>query len=97
MARTKGALNKRTRMALSEAEEGEFADGAAKTLRYLIATANDLRRDDTIRLQAANVLLPYLRPKLSAVENTSFETPRSEEEILAEIKASAEKNKILTM
>jgi len=36
MARTKGALNKRTRLALSEAESGDFANGAEKTLRFLI-------------------------------------------------------------
>ena len=55
MARTKGALNKRTRLALSEAETGDFANGAEKTLRFLIDTATDTRRDDAVRSGSGNL------------------------------------------
>jgi hypothetical protein len=72
MARTKGALNKRTRSALSQAAEGEFAKGAESTIRYLLKVTTDSKRDDSLRMQAANVVLPYLRPKLSAIEQTNL-------------------------
>jgi hypothetical protein len=95
MARTKGALNKRTRLALSEAESGDFANGAEKTLRFLIDTATDTRRDDAVRMQAANVVLPYLRPKLSAVGNTIKEPPRSQDDILEELRLAFGKDHAL--
>jgi len=65
MPRTPGALNKRTRIALTAAAEGKLADGAEHTLALVMGIANDPARDDAIRLQAANVLLPYVKPRLA--------------------------------
>ncbi|UOF80961.1 hypothetical protein [Caudoviricetes sp.] len=88
MARTKGALNKRTRLALREAESGKLDGG--ETLAYLIRVANDRHKDEQIRMQAANIVLPYLRPKLSAVEQTNVDATRSESEIMQQIKQLVE-------
>ena len=70
--RTKGALNRRTLAAINEAETGKLQKAATNTLAYLARVVSDMKRDDATRLQAANVLLPYLRPKLSAVEQTNI-------------------------
>jgi hypothetical protein len=43
MARTKDALNKRTRLALSAAAEGKLASGAEQTLAYLVGIVQDDR------------------------------------------------------
>lgn len=88
MARTKGALNKRTRLALRDAESGKL-DGA-ETLAYLLRVASDGHKDEQVRMQAANIVLPYLRPKLSAVEQTNHAPTRNPEEIMNEIRAMLE-------
>jgi len=41
MARTKGALNKRTRTAMTAAAEGRLGKGGEKTLAFLMKMAND--------------------------------------------------------
>ena len=87
MARTKGALNKRTRLALREAAEGKLE--GAETLAFLVRIANDSRRDEKLRMEAASIALPYLRPKLSAVEQTVInpEESMTEDQIMAKLEA----------
>ena len=87
--RTKGALNKRTMAAIHEAEHGKLQKAASSTLAYLARIVNDARKDDQTRMQAANVLLPYLRPKLSAVEQTNINANdlKSEADLTAELVA----------
>lgn len=89
MSRQKGQLNKRTRLALSAASEGKLAEDGEKTLKFLLAMALDRHRDDNVRLQAANVVLPYLCPKLSAVEQTivNDKDQESHEDIMARLSA----------
>lgn len=87
MARTKGALNKRTRLALREAASGKLE--GTETLAFLVRIANDSRRDEKTRMEAASIALPYLRPKLSAVEQTVInpEESMSEEQIVSKLEA----------
>ena len=73
MARTRGALNKRTRAALSAAAEGRLEKGGERTINYLLAIANDPARDDSVRMQAANVALPYVKPKLATIEQRNID------------------------
>jgi|KBSMisStandDraft_5_1062788.scaffolds.fasta_scaffold1618098_1 hypothetical protein len=89
MPRTKGALNKQTRIALTAAAEGKLADGAEHTLALVMGIANDPTRDDAIRLQAANVALPYVRPRLASIEQRHVDDAArvSEQDILAQLKA----------
>ena len=89
MARTKGALNKRTRAALSAAAEGKLGPGAEQTLEYLLKLARDSNQDIGVRMRAAEILLPYCKPKLSAVEQTVIDErdKLSEEEILGSLRA----------
>ena len=89
MSRPKGALNKRTRAALHEAEHGKLEKAASSTLSYLSRIVTDRKRDDQVRMQAANILLPYLRPKLSAVEQTTIsdKDQESHEDIMAKLNA----------
>ena len=65
MARTKGALNKRTRAALSDAELGALGND---TLEFVDRFRKDTRKDDQQRLRAADIVLTYTKPKLSAIE-----------------------------
>ena len=73
MARTKGALNKRTRMALDAASKGKLAEGANRTLSYLQRIVDDPSKPEDVRMKAADILLPYQKPKLSAVEQTNID------------------------
>ena len=87
--RTKGALGRRTRAALHEAEHGKLEKAATGTLAYLTRLVTDHRKDDQVRMQAANILLPYLRPKLSAVEQTNInpEDQKTDAQLRAELAA----------
>jgi len=90
MARPKGALNKRTRAALSAAVEGKLSEKGEKTIEYLLQVANDERQEPQIRLQAANAALPYCKPRLASIEQTHVD-PRDKktpEEIKAAFAAS---------
>jgi hypothetical protein len=88
MGRPKGSLNRRTRAALSAAEEARFDERADKTIDRLLKLSIDTRKSDAVRIQAANVVLPYLRPKRSAVEVNSNSQPlETEEQLLAQLQA----------
>jgi hypothetical protein len=87
--RTKGALNRRTRAALTAAAEGKLADAGEQTISYLLKVANDPNRDDAVRMQAANAALPYVKPRLASIEQTNLD-PRDqipESEIIAKLQA----------
>ena len=94
MACTKGSLGRKTRAALYEAEHGKLEKAASSTLSYLSRIVTGPKRDDHVRMQAANILLPYLRPKLSAVEQTNIspEEQQSEADITAKMAALLEAN-----
>ncbi|SRR5581483_1596316 len=77
MARPKGALNKRTRAALSAAAEGKLGAGAEKALMDLLKIAQDPEKDLAVRMRAAEILLPYCKPRLAAIEQTTIE-PRDQ-------------------
>jgi hypothetical protein len=89
MSRPKGSLNKRTRTAMTAAAEGKLGKGGEKTLAYLMKIANDPKRDDAVRLQAASVLLPYVKPRLASIEQHSIDDrdKLTEDEILAQAQA----------
>jgi len=50
----------------------------------------DTSRDDAVRLQAANVLLPYVKPRLASVEQRNIDDAAtlSEAEIMAKLKGT---------
>lgn len=73
MARTPGALNRRTRAALSAAAEGKLGPHAEKTIKYLLDLSNDPSADHATRIQAANAALQYVKPKLAAIEQTTID------------------------
>ncbi len=79
MARPKGALNKRTRAALSAAAEGKLGKRADKTLEDLLDIFNDAAKDPSERMRAADIALQYLKPKLAAIEQTTIE-PRDQQD-----------------
>jgi hypothetical protein len=71
MARTKGALNKRTRAALHAAKVGELDEnGISSPVHYLLGVMRNSKKPDALRIEAAKSVAPYLQPKLSAVEFT---------------------------
>jgi len=86
MARTKGALNKRTRAALSDAELGALGND---TLVFVDRFRKDTRKDDQQRLRAADIVLTYTKPKLSAIEQHMVDdaTKLSEAEMLSSLKS----------
>lgn len=73
MARTKGALNKRTRAALHAAQTGELGGGGENPVEYLLRVMRDPKKPDELRVEAAKAVAPYLQPKLSAVEMTQHD------------------------
>jgi hypothetical protein len=77
MGRPKGALNKRTRAALSAVAEGKLGAGAEKTLCDLLRLAQDQSAEISVRMRAAEILLPYCKPRLAAIEQTTIE-PRDQ-------------------
>ena len=80
MARTPGALNKRTRAALHAARTGKLGSGGESPVDYLLRVMRDSKKPDDLRIEAAKAVAPYLTPKLSAVELTE----RNEDESLTE-------------
>ena len=66
-------MNKRTRAALSAAAKGKLEKSGERTIAYLLEIANDPNREDAVRLQAANVLLPYVKPKLATIEQHNID------------------------
>lgn len=89
MARPKGSLNRRTRAALLAAKEGEFEGRGDSVIRYLLKLASDAGQNTATRIQAAKTALPYLKPALSAVEQTVVEpaATKTEAEITSELMA----------
>jgi hypothetical protein len=56
-------------------------------MRYLLKIATDSNKPESVRLQAAKTALPYLKPALSAVEQTVIEpaATKTDEELLQSI------------
>lgn len=73
MPRPKGALNRRTRAALEEAQSGQFKGDARKTIAFLQKIVDDPSKPEDVRMRAADILLPYQSPKLAAIEQTIVE------------------------
>src|SRR5678815_4174878 len=88
MARTKGALNKRTRAALHAAKTGEIGGDGVSPIEYLLKVVRDSEKPDAIRIEAAKAVAPYLQPKLCAVDLTNHVATdqRTQNEILADLK-----------
>jgi hypothetical protein len=88
MSRPKGALNKRTRTAMAAAAEGRLGKDADRTIESLLRVANDESRDVATRTQAANAALPYVKPRLAAVEQTNIDPgdTQTEADILAKLR-----------
>jgi len=97
MARTKGALNKRTRAALHAAQTGEIGGDGISPIEYLLKVVRDSEKPDAIRIEAAKAVAPYLQPKLCAVDLTNHVTTdqRTQAEILEDLKACIEKDPTL--
>ena len=94
MARTKGALNKRTRAALHAAETGELGGGGERPVDYLLRVMRDSGKADALRIEAAKAVAPYLAPKLSTTEIVTpdpFEG-KSHDDMVAELKAILHRN-----
>ena len=83
-------MNKRTRTAMSAASEGKLEKGAEQTLEYLMKIVQDTKREDSVRLQAANVLLPYVKPRLASIEQTTIDDrdKMSDAEIMESLRAT---------
>lgn len=95
MARTKGALNKRTRAAFQAVKDGELdADGISSPVRYLLGVMRNTSKPDALRIEAAKSVAPYLQPKLSAVEVTNRNPAdnKTEDEIFSELRTFLESN-----
>jgi hypothetical protein len=62
MARTKGALGKKTRMALHAAQTGDLSqlDDGMSPLDYLLKVMRDADKPDQLRIDAAKAAAPYL-------------------------------------
>ena len=89
MARTQGALNKRTRAALHAVENGELGGGGENPVDFLLRLMRDSKKPDDLRVEAAKAVAPYLAPKLSAVEVTGRhdgDGKLTEAQILAKMK-----------
>jgi len=94
MARTKGALNKRTRAALHAAKTGEIGGDGVSPIEYLLKVVRDSEKPDAIRIEAAKAVAPYLQPKLCAVDLTNHVATdhRTQADILAEMKTCMERD-----
>lgn len=95
MSRPKGALNKKTRRALFEMANSakEYEDHGKAALNYLARIMLDTQKDDAIRMRAADILLPFVAPKLSAVEQTTVIEPaalKSKAELEADYREMAQ-------
>lgn len=88
MARTKGSLNRRTLAALESVEKGKFDGTGDQLCGYLLKIAADNTQSESTRMQAAKIVLPYLKPALSAVEQTILEPAisRSESDLSTDFK-----------
>jgi len=94
MARTKGALNKRTRAALHAAQTGKLGSGGQSPVEYLLKVMRDSKKPDNLRVEAAKAVAPYLAPKLSAMEIGPKDPNqgKTREQLLEEIKRVIVKN-----
>jgi hypothetical protein len=88
MARTVGALNKRTRAALHAAQTGELGAGGENPIEHMLRVMRNSKKPDSLRLEAARSVAPFLCPKLSAVEvtNQSDDAKFTEAELLEQLK-----------
>lgn len=92
MARTPGALNKRTRAALHAAQTGVLGGGGESPVDFLLGVMRNGKKPDALRVEAAKAVAPYLAPKLSAIELTerNDDETLTEAEILAQLKSLLE-------
>jgi hypothetical protein len=90
MTRPKGVPNRRTQAALNAAQEKGFAEKADRLIARFLKVAEDTSLDLPTRLQALNSVLPYVKPKLSAVEQTTIEAPKDESQIWNELRLAIE-------
>ena len=72
MARTRGALNKRTRAGLQSVKTGDLLGKGTTPIEFMLKVMRDSAKPDELRLEAAKSLAPYIYPKLSSVENINL-------------------------
>ena len=72
MARTEGALNKRTRAGLQAVKTGDLLGKGTTPIEFMLKVMRDSAKPDDLRLEAAKCLAPYIYPKLSSVENVNL-------------------------
>ena len=72
MARTKGALNKRTRVAMHDAKSGKLLHGGESPVQFLLRVMKDAKRPIELRVDAAKAAAPFLHARLSHVENVEL-------------------------
>lgn len=72
MARTQGALGRKTRRALHLAQSGNIdriADGVSP-VEYLLKVMRDSDKPEQLRIEAAKAVAPYMHPKLNNILQT---------------------------
>ena len=87
MARPKGSLNKRTRLALEKVKTGDLGEQGQTVVRQMLKIAKDTKKDFATRKAAADAALPYVCSKLSTIEQTIHDPrdDKSEDEYLARL------------
>ena len=72
MSRTKGALGKKTRMALHAAQSGDFTQvlAGSSPVDFLLKVMRDPEKPDQLRLEAAKAAAPYIQPRLTTIDTT---------------------------
>ena len=78
MARTKGSLNKRTRMALHSLKTGELMGKGLTPVELMLDVMRDCEKPLELRLDAAKSVAPYVHPRLNSTEITGTITHFSE-------------------
>lgn len=89
MARTQGALNKRTRAAFHAVKDGDLDEhGISSPIHYLLGVMRNNKKPDALRIEAAKSVAPYLQPKLSAVEftNSNPDEGKTEAELMNDLR-----------
>ena len=72
MSRTKGALGKKTRMALHAAQTADLTQvpAGSSPVDYLLKVMRDPEKPDQLRLEAAKAAAPYIQPRLTTIDTT---------------------------
>ena len=73
MSRTKGALGKKTRMALHAGQTGDLTQvpAGSSPVDYLLKVMRDPEQPDQLRLEAAKAAAPYIQPRLTTIDTTT--------------------------